>query len=203
MVTEIAMQVVSVPTQDENRSPKCSATFDMESLDGSTMKSTKMFSVEHCDAEMACPPAPLNITGNWETSTTTTTTQRARKEIFRGKLWLHIHPYGRYGNAVKTRKTISTIAILCLACQGHFREEGHYGGGRYFHFPWSHFLCWRWAICSNAFLWRGVRGRKIHREQAFSRWTQEGFTAEPPRNYSGAIFQWSDSGCCLEVRTRG
>ena len=23
-----------------------------------------------------------------------------------------IHPYGRYGNAVKTRKTISTIAIL-------------------------------------------------------------------------------------------
>ena len=25
-----------------------------------------------------------------------------------------IHPYGRYGNAVKTRKTISTIAILWL-----------------------------------------------------------------------------------------
>ena len=25
-----------------------------------------------------------------------------------------IHPYGRYGNAVKTRKTISTIAILRL-----------------------------------------------------------------------------------------
>ena len=23
-----------------------------------------------------------------------------------------IHPYGRYGNAVKTRKTISTIAVL-------------------------------------------------------------------------------------------
>ena len=25
-----------------------------------------------------------------------------------------MHPYGRYGNAVKTRKTISTIAILWL-----------------------------------------------------------------------------------------
>ena len=50
-----------------------------------------------------------------------------------------IHPYGRHGNAVKTRKTISTIAIL-LACKGHFREEGRYGGGRYFDFPCSRCL---------------------------------------------------------------
>ena len=42
-----------------------------------------------------------------------------------------IHPHGRCGNTEKTSKTISTIAI-----QGHFRQEGHYGGGREVHFHW-------------------------------------------------------------------
>ena len=42
-----------------------------------------------------------------------------------------IHPYGRYGNAVKT-----VYHSDSLACQGHPREEGHYGGGRYFHVPY-------------------------------------------------------------------
>ena len=45
-----------------------------------------------------------------------------------------IHPYGRYENAVKTRKTISTTAIL-WPVNAIFREEGSYGGGRYFNFP--------------------------------------------------------------------
>ena len=34
------------------------------------------------------------------------------KKIFRGKLWLPLHPHGREGDAAKTRKAISTIAIL-------------------------------------------------------------------------------------------
>ena len=45
-----------------------------------------------------------------------------------------IHPYGRYENAVKTREPYIYHSDS-LACQGHFREEGRYGGGRYFHFP--------------------------------------------------------------------
>ena len=44
------------------------------------------------------------------------------------------HPDGRDENAVKTRKALCTIVIL-WACEGHFREEGRYGGGRYFDFP--------------------------------------------------------------------
>ena len=46
------------------------------------------------------------------TEISTTTTQRARKEKSSEANRGSIHPFGRYGNAVKTRKTISTIAIL-------------------------------------------------------------------------------------------
>ena len=35
----------------------------------------------------------------------------------------------------KLAKTISSVATF-LTCQGHFREEGRYGEGRYFHFSW-------------------------------------------------------------------
>ena len=45
-----------------------------------------------------------------------------------------IHPYGRYGNAVKTRKIISTIAIL-WPVKAIFEKRGRYGGGRCFDFP--------------------------------------------------------------------
>ena len=45
-----------------------------------------------------------------------------------------IHPYGRCVNAGKTGKT-HVYHSDSLACQAHFREEGSYGGGRYFHFP--------------------------------------------------------------------
>ena len=34
-------------------------------------------------------------------------------------------------------------------------------------------------------------------------WTQEGFTAEPPRNDSGADFQGNDSGFGPKVRVTG
>ena len=44
-----------------------------------------------------------------------------------------IHPYSRYGNAGKTSKTISTIAIL-WPVKAIFREEGRYGGCGYFSF---------------------------------------------------------------------
>ena len=44
-----------------------------------------------------------------------------------------IQPYGRYENAGRSSKTISTIATR-QPVRVLFREEGRYGGGRYFHF---------------------------------------------------------------------
>ena len=41
-----------------------------------------------------------------------------------------IHPYGRYGMPEKVANHI--YHSNSLACQGHFREEGRYGGDRYF-----------------------------------------------------------------------
>ena len=45
-----------------------------------------------------------------------------------------IHPYSRYGNAVQTRKTISTIAILWLV-KAILEKRAAAVGGRYFDFP--------------------------------------------------------------------
>ena len=59
-----------------------------------------------------------------------------KRKSSEGKNSGSIQPYGRYGNAGKTSKTISAIAIL-WPVRGHFREEGCYGGGRCFHFPCS------------------------------------------------------------------
>ena len=61
-----------------------------------------------------------------------------------------IHPYGRYANAVETRKN-HIYHSDSLACQGHFREESRYGGGRYFDFPchlhWKKSVLCIAAIC--------------------------------------------------------
>ena len=58
----------------------------------------------------------------------------------------------------------------------------------------------------SALLLQGFRTPPAPRENArprlsaFFRWIQEGFTAEPPRNDSGANFQWNDSDSGPQVR---
>ena len=48
-----------------------------------------------------------------------------------------IHPYGRYGHAVKTSETMSTITIL-WSVKAIFEKRT--GGGRYFDFPWASYF---------------------------------------------------------------
>ena len=52
-----------------------------------------------------------------------------------------------------------------LACQGHFREEGRYGGGRYFDFP-----CWEGKKRTNNTNFTHVRGRVYSIQQQASGW---------------------------------
>ena len=77
------------------------------------------------------------FTGNWEISTTTT--QRARKVNLQRQTLAPFTAMVDMEMLKKTRKIISNHSDS-LACQGHFREEGRCGGGRYFDFPC--FILW-------------------------------------------------------------
>ena len=71
--------------------------------------------------------------------------------------------------------------------------------------------CRHQKVCSSA---NPVMGRKLltsghsgitfrnsdQKAYVYVRWIQEGFTVEPPRNDSGANFQWNDSGFRPKVR---